>query len=742
MTGMVGGGGGNPTVGYSYYMCILMGLCRGPIDSIEQIKVGDREAWPQAKGKGQKQDPLNETGITQIKAEDLFGGKKREGGIDGPLRAYFGEDGQNISDKLKDEIGGRVPDLRGVVTVWFDGLIAALNPYPKPWKFRVRRTTKGWDGKPWQPKLAVIWHDNKDVKGYNAIHILYEAATNYSWGRGLSRSQLDDDAWTKAAKQCKREELGLCLAYRPGEDDLQEFVAFVLKHIGASIYTDRESGLLSIKLIRDDYKKKELRLYTYDSGLISIEEDTEFMPSQMVNEVIVNYHHVQTDTERNIRVQNLASIQESGRNSIEIDYSGFPVARLATRAAQRDLRGLANPKKFKITLDRRAWKEFPGSVFRISAPERQLDDVIIRAEECDYQSVEDGEKIIITGSLDIYGLPTSDFVQTPAQSWAEQNTTPGNASNYIIREMTYHEFVVNATRAAVKDLDETDTSLAVFAVRPSTMSMGYNVLSRAGSSDFKGQVTAAYTASGLIVGAINAYEADIEIDNLEDPESYENEMLIQIDSEMMMVNSFTYDDDTGTGTLNVSRGIIDTIPAPHGDNSRFFVITDLGTDGKEWITSDSVDIKMQTVTSTAVIDEADVPTQTIVMNSRQRRPYAPGNVKVNTIPIFTGVTIASEPALDLTAEANLQLTWAHRDRLSQQDIIVPHEAGSVGPEAGVQYRCQITDMADVVVVNQLVSGTSWTYALSGIAAGSYKVKIGAERAGTLSRAVYSRNFVK
>lgn len=741
MGNLFGGGSGRPTVGYRYYMSLFMALCRGPVDSIEEIVIGDRKAWPKAKGKGTAQDPVNDTGLTEIKAGDLFGGDKREGGVEGKLHVYMGKSGQTISNRLKGMIGGRVPEMRGVVTMWFDGLIASLNPYPKPWKIRVRRTVNGWDGAVWQPKLAVIWLDNKQVKAYNPIHILYEAATNYDWGRDMKRALLDDAKWVAAAKQIKKEEMGLCLAYRRS-DDLDQFVENVVKHIGASIYTDRETGLLAIKLIRNDYTKEDLPLYTYDTGLLSVEEDLEFMPSQAVNEVVVKYHHVVSDQDREVRAQNLASIQEIGRNPVEIDYTGFATHRLAVRAANRDLRGLAITKKFKITLDRRAWQEFPGSVFRISAPERQLADVIIRAIDVEYQSIEDGEKIIVTGAFDVFGLPASDFVGDQESEWSEPSTDPLNASNYIIREMTYHEFVVNATRYVVNNLDPVDSGIAAFAVRPFPMAMNYNVLSRSGVAPFTGTFSIGYAASALLVGAITAYDEDIEFDTATDVDSLEEGMLIQIDSEMIRINTFTYDEDAATGTLNISRGIIDTIPAPHDDNARWFVISDLGTDAKDWITSDVVDVKFQTVTSTAVIDEGDVPTQTIIINARQNRPYAPGNVKVNTTPIFQGVTFSSEPSLNLVGQTTLTLTWAHRDRISQQDVIVAHEEGSVGPEAGVQYRCQITDLSDAVVVNQLVSGTVWNYALAGIGAGTYKVKIAAERDGLLSRAVYSRKFVK
>ncbi len=51
-------GGGSVTVGYRYYMSLQMGLCRGPLDEIEQINVGDVRAWPVPDGDSQSESGL------------------------------------------------------------------------------------------------------------------------------------------------------------------------------------------------------------------------------------------------------------------------------------------------------------------------------------------------------------------------------------------------------------------------------------------------------------------------------------------------------------------------------------------------------------------------------------------------------------------------------------------------------------------------------------------------------------
>lgn len=40
------GGKGGGVSGYRYFFSIHMGICRGPVDELVEIRVGDRRAWP------------------------------------------------------------------------------------------------------------------------------------------------------------------------------------------------------------------------------------------------------------------------------------------------------------------------------------------------------------------------------------------------------------------------------------------------------------------------------------------------------------------------------------------------------------------------------------------------------------------------------------------------------------------------------------------------------------------------
>lgn len=134
-------------VGWRYYFGIHMGIGKGPVDALREIKVGDRTAWAG--------DVSSNTTIN-IDAYNLFGGEEKEGGVQGPLQVMMGEADQVASSGLRAMLGDNIPGFRRMFTVFYNGLVSMNNPYPKPWKFRLSRILKGWDGPVWQPALAPV----------------------------------------------------------------------------------------------------------------------------------------------------------------------------------------------------------------------------------------------------------------------------------------------------------------------------------------------------------------------------------------------------------------------------------------------------------------------------------------------------------------------------------------------------------------------------------------------------------
>lgn len=133
--------------GYRYLMGLHMGVCKGPVDELVEIKVGGRTAWRGSVTANQSVD---------INAYELFGGEDGEGGIQGTLQVLMGEADQVLPTPMSFVLRSPMPGFRRRFTLFFDGIVSMLNPYPKPWAVRARRVLKGWEGEPWLPELATI----------------------------------------------------------------------------------------------------------------------------------------------------------------------------------------------------------------------------------------------------------------------------------------------------------------------------------------------------------------------------------------------------------------------------------------------------------------------------------------------------------------------------------------------------------------------------------------------------------
>lgn len=55
------------------------------------------------------------------------------------------------------------------------------------------------------------------------------------------------------------------------------------------------------------------------------------------------------------------------------------------------------------------------------------------------------------------------------------------------------------------------------------------------------------------------------------------------------------------------------------------------------------------------------------------------------------------------------ITWAHRNRVSQADQLIPWVSASIAPEAEAHYALEVRDSADVLLAQKLdISGTTAT----------------------------------
>lgn len=209
-------------------------------------------------------------------------------------------------------------------------------------------------------------------------------------------------------------------------------------------------------------------------------------------------------------------------------------------------------------------------------------------------------------------------------------------------------------------------------------------------------------ASALLNGALSPLATTANIDNFVDPgvDTLASGQIIMINNELMRLDSAI------GSTITIARGCGDTIPQAHADNSRVWFFHDgYGTDETERGVGETIGVKMPVRTGSEQMTIEQAPPHEITFVGRFIRPYPPGLVRVNGQP-FTTVTDLNSASPDIV------LTWAHRDRVIQSNILVPHGDASVGPEEGTTYiiRVYSSGVTPTLLREVLdVTGTTWTY---------------------------------
>lgn len=702
----------NVTVGFKYLMSMQMGMCRGPVDALLEIRVGDRQAWA---------GEMTSNTKFKINKPDLFGGTKAEGGIDGDAEFYLGGASQTVSDKVKSILPGLSPEFRGIVTLFFDGMVCAMNPYPKPWEFKLRRLLQGWDGAAWYPEKIRIdqtstYTDENGasktgtVQSMNGVHILYEACTNRVWGRGIPRSSMLESEWRYAADLAYNEKMGLCLGWKR-TDNLDAFAQNILDHLGATMYVDKQTGQLTIKLIRDDYVFEQLPIFTNDSGLISVEECSVAAGTSLINEIVVGFHSPLSNEDGKVRAHNLAAIQTAGSIiSSSVDYIGAPTAELAQRLADRDLNAQSLPLRgFKIKVDHRGWKIQPGTVFRIQDPKRGGIDIAIRAGAVEELPITDGY-LHIAAVEDVFAMPLNGTaaVQPPV-------TNPPDRLPSIARRKPYEVPYALLNRmyppGEFNAIEPQWGYYGMAAEKPTGLSMGYDMAMRAGgetSFEIRGQ--GGFVPLGEVMENVSYLTTLIKLNKTKDEDEMAPGECIYVNEEIMRVDAIQV--YGGEQWLTVARGVYDTTPRPHaaGELAWFFE-DEVGSDSVAYVAGETVDAKVLPYTLAGRYPEDQAPIDTVVMNYRFYRPYAPGYVWLNNQWRWYTTTSLSKNG------PVLNISWAHRDRVAQEDTRVDHEIGNIGPEPGTTYVLRFYNDQNVLVRQETgISGTSyqylWTQAMS------------------------------
>lgn len=694
---MGGGGKGKKkvTVGYRYSWDIQAGIGRGPVNEIVAISADKKTVFAGTAGQ------VSGNTSIYIDKPNLFGGEDTggEGGIQGTLEVMMGGPDQVPPPSVLTLLTGLVPGFRGLVTTFFSGLVSCYSASPKPWSYRVRRTTQGWDGAVWYPEKARIMLQNtsgqlddeadltpeqvanlRAIHAMNPAHILVECALNRDWGRGLTLADLDINSYRSAADRLYSEGFGLCFRYNR-QDDLNTFVQQILDHIGAAQYGDLSTGKLTLKLLRDDYDPNALPLFTYDSGIVGVQDDDSTSADAAPNEIVVTYRDPVTNSEGEVRAQNLGAIQNVGLISESVEYKAVPTHALASMLAQRDLESrAAGLTRLILNFDRRGGVLTPAGVFRISLPDRNISNMVMRVGRI--EEMDTGE-LKVTAIQDVFGMPSTAYSSgDQGSTWSPPDKTARPVTDSQLIELPYAVLAATISAADLNAIPAEAGYLGVMATAPSSASINYLLQTRADGVNWTGNINSDWTPSVILSQPAGRFDTVLKATLNTLPATGTGAI---IGNEIVRIDGASI----SNGTLTVGRGCVDTLPEAHlaGTPVRFFNDAIEG-DGLEYLQGETIDVRLLTRTAQETLAAGSAPVKKLTFRARQSRPYLPANIRLNGEPYPLVAKAATE----------YLLVWSHRDRALQADRLIDYRQSDIGPESGVVYVIQLIDSATAAVI--------------------------------------------
>lgn len=699
----MGKGGG--TIGYHYLGTMLFGIGRGPVNELVAIKVGGELVW---EGRACGMSPHS------INKPDIFGGEKKEGGIQGVFGNFMGAADQVLPGPLGPlNVGqtgpyqsGTLPDLKAALATeeepdvsefrgrhifWYDGLLSSMNPYIKTWEFRRRRTTAGWhNDECWYPEKATIYLRDGLIYAMNPAHMLYQAFTDPTWGRGLPASDLDDNSFTYAANLFCSEMFGLCMRWER-RDEIGNFIESVLDHSGAVVYTDRETGKINLKPLRDDYDPNDLPHFDQTNGLLSLYEDDSASSDNIADEVIVTGLDPITNLKIEGRSYNLAVRRFlKGTSTSAVEYPGLPTLELCNRVAERNRNlGGAGLRKFAIKMDRNGFRLHPGAVIKITYLPRGIQNLVLRVGDVDDGEMANGT-ITVRAVQDVFGLPLVGFVK-PVENTYVPPTGIVEPAVAVAYEATYRDLYLNEQ----DNPEEGESYLAVTAAAPNLTTIEYDLNSRAqGETDWITS-SAQFTATAVLGSDVTAVGTTLSLVGAQEFPDDVIGMALRCGEEFMRIDAY----NATTGETTVTRGCVDTWPQVHAAEDRVWLVDDdIGSDFRAYVEGETVESRVLPRTSTAVLNPTLATILTTDMHGRGFRPYPPADVRVDGDSIYAGGAATEGP-----------VTWVERNRLTQADQLVGFFETTVTAEAATTYEIDILEDDGSTVINTYTAVSPWTY---------------------------------
>lgn len=780
---MGGGGGGKKGGGrvqvVDYHMSMHYGFCLGPIDAVFEMWINEKKVGL---------PPIKESSAVSINKPSLFGGSKEAGGVAGVAELLFGAGDQRMSAHGAAKMGRSPSTMSGyrglfsVIFSGFDGTLVAkdgkvavvpgdFSDLPTPNNAatydptlleQFASGTGGAIGFLWgtnNPILPNVWisahRRPKGLEEYdppgalvgprhaNPAHIIYEVLTEDC---GYLPSEIKIDTFVKAARVYRDENFGLSMSW-DRQTSAEEFTKEVLAHVSTNLSFDLTVGQWELRPLRGDYDATKLPILNPSNS--SMTSFTRRGWGESTNEVVVTWTNPANEEEETVSQidQTGYEIQSGKVSDSSKNYRGIRDRDLAIFAAERELRQLSAPLASAEMFADRTFSDLKSGDLVILDWRKQedfnseRDDGLFLDEPIVMRvlSVNPGKKgtprVKLTLMEDIFSFGTA-----PTDAQASEAVSPSQEAIDVpfVRIMSAPYFVIASLAGDndAKALEFPDNLVVV---------MADSTLRDVRSISVYGETTVA--SGDTVLGTV------AEIDDL-------SRFNIMIDIPMSLtitipipegttnfnapIGSFAvlYEPNTPyrqeicvvvseTPTeIRLARGVLDTVPRAHPIGTELWILPTYRRFVDTTLRSAGVDTSywLLPTTSYGSLLLEDATERVYNIDERASLPLRPANLKLN------GKGIVDNLSYTLAELANVNITWATRNRVTETGVVKRWTDGPVQPEAGQTHTLRIKVNDTIVHEQSGITGNSisFTAADLGITTGQLRLEMDAVRDGLAS----------
>lgn len=239
-----GGGGGDVTTGYKYYLSWIQGICIGPVDTLRTIYKGEDPVWA---GKIERPVSGGQETISLFDYSDNDG----NGTLLGTVTFYFGTNDHALNSDFEDGLSDSTLNIpyRNLCYAYFDNILLGEANRVPVYSFVIEK----------RPVLAFNSNETINTFDYNPAHALWWIIEKMT---DLPTSFIDTTTFDAVADTLYDEDFGVSILFNKATS-ANDYINNILFHIGAIKYYDTDAKL-KLKLIRKDED---------ESNMISLSDD-------------------------------------------------------------------------------------------------------------------------------------------------------------------------------------------------------------------------------------------------------------------------------------------------------------------------------------------------------------------------------------------------------------------------------------------------------------------------------------